>query len=258
MNDMSFTFGIITNAQNGVNEFLPQAVQSIIDLNIPKYEIIIVGSKNEIIKHELLQENSKLKIINFDESVKAGWITKKKNIITQIAKYENVSYQHDYIVFDQDWYNGFKKYGENFKACMVKIKNKDGTRFRDHLLFPWHHCTSGKLAQKAKRLWEYSGIENNNTMLPYDELRLSKYQYFSGSYWIAKKSIMNDLGGLNENLCHEQGEDVEFSERFNVKYNYSMNPFSTVKFLKQKQDAFGLMKPECLEKCIQFIENNDK
>jgi hypothetical protein len=59
MRDIAFTFGIITDAQNGVNDLLPQAVQSIRELHIPEYEIIIVGSKEQIIKHEILKPDNK-------------------------------------------------------------------------------------------------------------------------------------------------------------------------------------------------------
>ena len=33
--------------------------------------------------------------------------SKKKNIITQNAKYENIVYMHDYIVLDNNWYKGY-------------------------------------------------------------------------------------------------------------------------------------------------------
>jgi hypothetical protein len=39
---MEFTFGIITNGNN--DTFLNKIIQSIINNNIPKYEIIIVGN----------------------------------------------------------------------------------------------------------------------------------------------------------------------------------------------------------------------
>lgn len=251
MNDIPFTFGIITNAQNGVNEHLPQAVQSIRELHLPEYEIIIVGSRDQIIKHEILKPDDRLKVIDFIEAPKA-WITKKKNLITQFSKYENIVYQHDYIIYDRDWYEGFKRYGDNFKACMTQIKNQDGTRFRDWVIFPWHHCTSGKLANQTKKLWEYAEIENNESMIPYTENRFNKFQYFSGSYWVAKKSIMLEIP-LDENLFWGDGEDCDFSQKFTSKYEFSMNEFSTVHLLKYKQDAFCLIKPENYKKALEFL-----
>lgn len=181
---------------------------------------------------------------------------KKKNIITQWAKYENICYIHDYIKFDLNWYEGFKKFGSDFKICTTKIKTIDGERFRDWTMFPWHHCYDHKLAQDTKKLWDYSGIVNNECVLPYDELRLNKYQYLTGAYWIGKKNVMLEIP-LNEDLVWDRGEDCEWSWRLTQKYNFSMNQNSTIHFMKWKQEALHLIKPECLAKCIEYIEKFD-
>ena len=48
--------------------------------------------------------------------------------------YENIVYMHDYIVLDDNWYNGFLNYGNNFDIIVNKIINSDGSRFRDWIL----------------------------------------------------------------------------------------------------------------------------
>ena len=83
---MDFTFGIITNGNNDF--FLSKVIDSIIKEKIPNYEIIVVGNTK-------LLEN--IQVVNFDEKYKINWVTKKKNIITNLAKYENIVYLHDYI-----------------------------------------------------------------------------------------------------------------------------------------------------------------
>lgn len=242
MSDIAFTFGIITDAQNGVNEYLPQAVQSIRELHLPEYEIIIVGTKNNIIKHEVLKEDSKLKVIDFDESIKSKWITKKKNEITNNAKYENIVYQHDYITYNKDWYDGFKKFGDDFTACMTKIKNLDETRYRDWVIFP---------DSFSENLRNYANIQNNESMLPYNDNRFIKWQYFSGAYWVAKKWLMKEIP-LENFLSWGEGEDVRWSHYVRSKYDFSMNANSTVKILKQHNPAFGPIRPECYEKIIEY------
>ena len=84
---MDFSFGIITNGDN--DNYINQIIDSIEVQNIPNYEIIIVGAT------KVSRVNTT--IIPFDESVKAMWITKKKNLITLNAKYENLVFLHDYI-----------------------------------------------------------------------------------------------------------------------------------------------------------------
>ena len=67
--------------------------------------------------------------ISFDESVKNAWITKKKNIITENAKFDNIVYMHDYVLLDDKWYEGQLKSGDNFFVTMDKIKDIDGDRY---------------------------------------------------------------------------------------------------------------------------------
>jgi len=243
--DIAFTFGIITDHTRELSVHLPKIIQSIQNLNIPNYEIIIVGDQNQLKTKEYYND---IRVIHFTE--KQGWITRQKNLITQYAKYENIVYQHDYIYYDADWYEGFKTFGDNFDICMNKIKNNDGVRFRDWVAYPWHHV--GYINHPSAKLWKFSGIENNECMLPYDENRLKEYQYISGSYWMAKKHTMNTFR-LNENLFWEQGEDLEFSQRVINACNYVMNQFSTVHFAKQKNDALHPIKEDVLKKCIEFI-----
>jgi len=209
INVMKFTFGIITG---GNDKNLNIIVDSIEKQNIPEYEIIIVGDSNI--------NRTNTKVITFDETIKKMWITRKKNIITENAKYENIVYMHDYIVLCDNWYEGFLEYGDYFSFCMNKIQNLDGSRYRD-----W-------------TLWSYD-CENlvSGLLIPYEMEHLSKLMYFSGSYWVAKKEMMFKYL-LNDNLCWGEGEDVEWSYRVKKNNEFSMNKFSTVKLLKQKDKIF--------------------
>ena len=69
---MNFSFGIITNGEN--DSFIKIIIDSIIINKIPNYEIIIVGNTK-------IENSENINILYFDEKIKEGWITKKKNII---------------------------------------------------------------------------------------------------------------------------------------------------------------------------------
>ncbi len=251
MKDISFTFGIITDGTPNNLKNLSRVVHSIRTMHIPEYEILIVGpEKNIRVMPHFGKDEDRLNIIDFNESIKPAWITKKKNLITINALYENIVYSHDYITYEPGWYDGWKLFGEDYKACMNKIQNLDGTRFRDWVIFPWY-CISCRLSQETTNLWSYANIHNNESMIPYNESNLTRWQYFSGSYWVAKKSVMLEMP-LDENLVWGQGEDCQWSLIFSEKYKFSMNANSTVKFLKQKQDAFSMIRPGCLQKVIEF------
>jgi len=195
---MRFTFGIITTG----NPRVPTIIKSIKD-NVPNPEIIVVGG----------EPINNVKHIPFNETEKTAWITRKKNIITQEASYENIVYLHDYLVLRKGWYEGFLRMGACWDVCMNVITNQDGTRYRD-----WVTWDDPKV--KMKRV-DYS----------YTKTQL---MYISGAYWVAKKSFM-EANPLDESLCWGQGEDVEWSKRIRDHYRYVMNPYSEVKMLKQKR-----------------------
>ena len=209
---MNFTFGIITHdeCQNNINAI----ITSIRNLNIPNYEIIVVGGNNiDNVVH-----------IPFDESIKHSWITKKKNIICEIAKYDNIVLIHDYVKFCDDWYTGFLKFGDDFDICNSKILNNNGIRFRDYTIYPY----------------DINNPFKSRALLPYNyppSYKLSKILYISGTYYIIKKQIALKYP-LDERLCWGDGEDVLLTKQLiNNNIILKCNPYSTVNFLKQKLSA---------------------
>jgi hypothetical protein len=213
---IEFSFGIITDGNNDV--FLTQMIDSIVSQQIPSYEIIIVG--NTSLQYQTY-ESIPIKFINFDETIKPGWITRKKNICCNESQYENIVLLHDHIILEPGWYDGFCKYGNNFDICVTKIKTVDGNRFRDYILFaPWcsPHFETGAL-------------------LPYDftmTVPVNKLTYISGSYYIVKRGIALKYP-LNEGLSWDQTEDLVFCRELS-KNNILMlcNSNSSVTCLKNK------------------------
>lgn len=235
---MKFTFGII--AKNQTQELI-NSIESIKKLNIPEYEIIVIGGGPFNLPG--------IKIISFDENKRSGWITKKKNILVQNAKYENISLSHDYIEYKPDWYEGFLKFGDNFDICMTKMINfheeREDNRYRDWTLWILNPQIKDGLAA--------IGAPHNAGLLPYNETKLQKWQYISGAYWVAKKHIMLQ-NPLNESLGWGEGEDIEWSFRINNKVRFSMNQFSTVKVGKMNNHRnFDPISDEHLLKLKKYL-----
>jgi len=210
-NNLQWTFGIITDGSNP--SYIKRIYNSIIDLDIHKdnFEIRVVGGDSPGLEN--------LIHIPFDESRKKAWITKKKNIIFETSKFNNISIGHDYIFYKKDWYNGFNVYGEEWDVCMCRIASKQGFRYRDHC--SWY-CEPGQ-----------SPGANTVNLLEYDDLSQTNKQYISGSYFCAKKDFML-RNPLQERLSWGQSEDVEWSYRVRKMWNYKFNKSSTVQFLKDK------------------------
>lgn len=211
---MKFSFGIITSGTE------PDRVLQIIDsikqqerLKSENYEIIVVGGQN------LLPNDPSVRFIPFDETIKPLWITRKKNIIFQQAKYNNIAIGHDYIIYRPNWYQGFLQFGESWDVCMAKIAKLDGTRMRDHVLW---NTPPGIPPNRHTIQW-----------LSYDNESCKKYQYISGAWYCVKKQMALNHP-LDETKCHSDSEDVEWSYRCRSWWNLRMNENSMVQFIKHK------------------------
>jgi hypothetical protein len=90
--------------------------------------------------------------------------------------------------------------------------------------------------------------------LPYDQDHsLNRWQYFSGSFWVAKKSLMEEIP-QDERLTHGYGEDVAWSCAYRQKYQFSMNINSSVTLMKDKDPVFFDIRPEVLAKMKEYAQ----
>jgi GT2 family glycosyltransferase len=208
---MRYTFGITTDYTN--KDQLIEVFKSIEELNIPEYEILVVGGEKP-------EDTEHIKYIQFDETQKPGWTTRKKNIIAQSAQYENVILMHDYYVFDKNWYINMVEFSQSIN---------------------WDICSCQQLLITGKRhftdwvVWD-DPIFLRYSCLPYDEWTRVPFMYISGGFIQAKKQVLID-NPFNEELMHGQSEDVEWSLRVRNKYRIVCNGGSIVKHNKWHRDA---------------------
>ena len=219
---MNFTFGIVTYSGHDGKDNLNK-VNNIIDAieneSIPEYEIIVVG--------DFAWERKNTRVIKFDETVKKGWITRKKNIITEEAKHDIIVYTHDYIVPVKGFYRGWTKFGDDWDIAMNVVINGDGTRYRDWVVLDDPRVKPGWVQLEP---WcpPEGKIRHGRSFFPSYGYRDTKHMYISGGYWVAKKKVMEEEP-LDEDIVWGQGEDVEWSDRVREKYKYVMNTHSGVK-----------------------------
>ena len=206
---MNFSFGILTD--NSSPQRIAEIIKSIRDLNIPKYEIMIIcGDK--------IEEDHDVRHIPFDETIKWAWVTKKKNVLAAEATYDNVVIFHDYYVFDKDWYKNYLTFGED-----------------------WDVCSNAQLLINGKRhftdwvCWD-SPIFPRYTSLAYHDWSHTKHMYQSGGYMLVKKQLMAKCP-WNEEFGWGTAEDVEWSLRMRDIANWKCNGSSIVKHNKVHRDA---------------------
>lgn len=210
-NSIAFTFGITTTYEN--KERLIEIVDSIRALNIPKYEIVFIGSGdfNGL-------EGKDIKHIDFDETIKPLWITRKKNILAREARYENVVLMHDYHVFDKDWYTNFVSFGDDWEICSCP-----------------QYLITGARNPMDWSLWDKPG-HGRAWSLNYNDWTQTQYMYISGAFFIVKRKVILEEP-LNENLVWNEEEDVEWSMRVRNKYVMKCNGKSIVRHNKRHRHA---------------------
>lgn len=226
---MNFTFGIITSG--GVDERIQTIVNSIRAEKIPTYEILIVGN--------CAVTGSDIRSFPFDESVKAGWLNRKKNIVLTEAVYDYVCVLHDYVALEPGWYEGFLKGGVDWSYGTSRVVNQNGERYRDRLIYRW-----GMGHLFPRRTW----LPDDADVQPHQ----MKLLYVSGAHFVIRRDIGQEHL-LDDRLVHQQGEDVEYAQRLSIEdVPMQLNPHSTVRFLKKK-DKVEFDHPMTAEEVVRFI-----
>jgi hypothetical protein len=175
-----WTFGIVSNGMR--QDWVDLCIQSIRNQKIPEYEIIICGKYHG--------KDGDLKYIHFERGDDRGWITKKKNLINSLAKYQNICLMHDRYKLSDDWFEKTKEYGNSFEFL------SNPQYFNDIRAGDWISLGRRKFAAHKIRLIDYRDWD--------------KYIIISGGLFISKKNILKKVP-LNESLYWNEGEDVQLS-----------------------------------------------
>lgn len=232
---MDISFGICVG-KNHDPVILYQVLDSIKSQGIPKYQIILIGEGLAQYRDEHTY------LLNFDESIKPGWITRKKNLLAKSAIYANVCLLHDYVALDKDWYNGVCRYTEevngSWKVLCNRVETLEGTRSADWMVSPIAMddliLYQPALASELMAAAPHENGPRYVNALPYDVTDLSHVMYVSGGFILCKKTILQNVT-FNENMVwgDAPGEDVVWSAEL-VANGYSMefNKYSITKILK--------------------------
>lgn len=235
---MNVTFGIITDGT--CNDRIDSIIDSIEEQKITNYEILIVGPavsyrNNTRILFDVNTERH-------PERKHLGWITKKKNIIAQEAKYELIVFLHDYIKLLPGWYEGWRKFLDEtpqFEIGVNYVYTLEGPRHADWVLSPYD-------------MWELFpmlGARHDirfDLQLPIDRTDLTKFQYISGGYWVATKKFSRNNPQL-ERCGWGESEDVMWAQQTRNKTTYKFNKYSEVKLMKPGKWQVQPFSEELLE-----------
>ena len=241
------TFGIIAKS---MNENIDLIIKSIEKQNIPNYEIIIVFDEpyTEKIKYKNCYVdfiNTKIRkeflccyknyLPNKDHKHFKKIILKnrKYNLISNLSRFDNIVLMNDYLIFDDNWYKGFKKFCR--KNTFDFLTNK--ILFNNERSLDWISGTQR----------EVNRHENNyGALVPYNITCIKSIKeyliYFTSSIMITKKYILNKFV-FNQRTYHKKKEYEDMSPGEGLKYDameqgydININTYSICHILKDKKN----------------------
>jgi len=189
-------------------------VKRILELNIPKKEILLCGKPGSNFKYI-----NKVRIVGKDIPGPPIWITKKKNILVQEAQFNNICILHDRVFLPKNFYEIILDYGDyypfvSFQSLYFSNRmNTNVSRYSDinqivylselnnYSIFE----DNNKTDYFNKKL--FANIEKSNFIYQ-NPLTYNEKCYLTGSLYIVKKSLWNYCP-QDENLYWADFEDVE-------------------------------------------------
>ncbi|MGV8171669.1 MAG: hypothetical protein ACP5OA_03165, partial [Candidatus Woesearchaeota archaeon] len=201
----NWSFGIVTRGTT--DPIVDDIIWNIREQKIPNYEIIVCGKyagkylrSKDVVYLEFMQKDEK------------GWTTRKKNLICERAKYDNLCVMHDRIKLHKGWFAGMKKYGNNWEILSMPTV-KEGQRTYDWLTlkYPLEHL---------KGAW-YLGSH-----LDYSDW--DKWIYLDGGVITLKKYVWEKVH-WDDSRYYNEAEDVKLSHD-QTRYGFvaRFNPYSTM------------------------------
>jgi len=208
--DFKISFGISTGYTNA--NHLIKCVNSIRkqSKHLNEYEILIIGPEiPKIVSHEI--KGPDIKFIEFDETKRSLWITRKKNLLAQQANFDRLCLMHDYLYFASDWAKNFKKFEQKHSWNILAFPQQrlNGERF-------WYDWSGfkGPRSLDQREFYKYTDWSHNNEV------------YISGNIFCVDRFLLLNHP-FNENLTHMQEEDLEWSRRItpHVHFKCAYNCF---------------------------------
>ncbi len=215
--DQGWTFGILTA---GPSPNAAGMVREILALDFPAVEVIICGPMPEG-----APDDRRVRRIDLERPEPRGWITRKKNMIAEAARYLNLCIMHDRFFIPPQFRAAMEHYGNVFGFLtfpQVYFPDRTGEtiqRYPDWNVLKW----DGDLAKRLR-----TGVHDGNDFLHlrYDDFL--ETAYCCGGIYIAKKNLWN-LIRQDEALFHCEYEDVNFGlecQRRGIPHR--VNPYATI------------------------------
>jgi len=217
-------------------------------------ELITIGQPNEVLQlvksiPELWTLQPHMKRLDFDESQKKGWITRKKNLLVQAATHENVLLIHDYYLLSPTFLKVFENVEPDFDILQPRILTQEDKRHSDWIIDQKYldAIMTQEIAQQHVNIAPDDNGPRWVCGVPYDETGLNHLLYISGGLALGKKEIFLEVP-MPETHCWGDAEDLEWShELHRAEVRFKMNPDLLVKCGKPHKWNVRQMPPSTVE-----------
>jgi hypothetical protein len=215
-----WSFGILTAGPS------PVALTMICDLLrlCPEpVEVIICGPLPEGVP-----DDSRIRQIDLERPEPRGWITRKKNLLADAARYDKICLMHDRFVVTDCFFSAMVRYGENFPiVTFPQVYYPDASR-SFMLRYPDY-----QVLLDPERDWNSSGAKLFDGDLIFHPKYNDYYPtaFCCGGVYIARKSLWR-LVQQDESLFHCEWEDVVFGldcQKFGIPHR--VNPYTLLESL---------------------------
>jgi hypothetical protein len=198
IDDYGWTFGILTS---GAPAQGAEMAAAILNLDLPNVEIIFCGPRPAGVPND-----SRISAIDLDQPEPRGWITRKKNLIADRARYDNLCLLHDRYVITPEWSDALAAYGPCYsfltfpQVYYAGVDKRFPQRYPDYQLLAQERGVSGAL---ASRVYDADRVFHPD----YDDF--SETAFCCGGLYLARRSLWN-LIRQDEALFHCEWEDISF------------------------------------------------
>jgi len=198
IDDCSWTFGILTS---GASAQAAEMASAILALDLPNVEVIFCGPRPAGVPND-----PRVSAFDLDEPEPRGWITRKKNLIADRARYDNLCLLHDRYVITPDWADALSTYGPCYsfltfpQVYYAGIDKQFPQRYPDYQLLAQDRGIEGALA---------TGVYDADRVFHPDYDDFSETAFCCGGLYLARRSLWN-LVRQDEALFHCEWEDISF------------------------------------------------
>ena len=198
IDDCGWTFGILTS---GASAQAAEMASAILSLDLPDVEVIFCGPRPAGVPND-----PRVSAIDLDEPEPRGWITRKKNLIADRARFDNLCLLHDRYVITPDWAEALSTYGQCYsfltfpQVYYAGVDHQFPQRYPDYQLLAQDRGIQGALATSV--------YDADRVFHPdYDDF--SETAFCCGGLYLARRSLWNQVR-QDDALFHCEWEDISF------------------------------------------------